>query len=174
MTSEVELLRVCCRRPSLKNSPSKSVFYASFSTLLLLHQNTYCVQLCKQSSPGRGCRSLQLEFMHAVWMENRRREVKSEIEPENKFYWCLPFAINANCISTLNYDTLHWPSKKEFYCLIALQFLRVRFKAVEGDKEDFVQLFHKIQFRKIAFDFNAWMSSSILQHNLMFYSWNTA
>lgn len=58
---------------------------------LLLHQNTYCVQLCKQSGRGRGCRLLQLEFMHAVWMENRQRGVKTEIEPEINFIDVCPF-----------------------------------------------------------------------------------
>lgn len=80
-----------------------------------LDQNTYCVQLCKQSNeqhkagvlftvPG-SIHSHENLCMLFKWKSAR---IKSEIEPENKFYWCLPFAITANCISSLNYDTLHF------------------------------------------------------------------
>lgn len=65
-----------------------------------------------------------------------------KLNPRNKFYWCLPFAISANCISILNYDTLH-SRVEEFYFMIALQFpefssLKFEFCSFEG-AEKFLQ-----------------------------------
>lgn len=81
----------------------------SNSLTLCFYQNTYCVQLCKQSNVQQQqtarvrilCSHLII-FMKSYALLFKQKSVgegiKVKLNPTNKFYWSLPFALSVNCI----------------------------------------------------------------------------
>lgn len=93
------------------------------------------------------------EILCMLFANERQRKLKVKLNPRNKLYWCLPFAISANCISIPNYDTLHFRRTSRWQCNSSLKSPECSFQVlVEGCKK---KLFLQFHFTKLLAKFKS-------------------